>query len=305
MEKKIQSGAAYLNIGCGNHFLSDWENLDFEPKNSSVRKWDIRRGLPCPDEHFDLVYSSHVLEHLSSAEVEKLIQECRRVLRPGGTLRVVVPDLEAMAREYLSAAVAEGEGKKSKKGLESAVCSLRSSDSLRLAWSTLFLIDQLTRTEPGGEMGKMLEAFNGDIPDFIREQLGQDWVDRYMPTRDKRLGERRDFRMSGRIAAGLRWRGRYLRQKTERAFCEMIPGLADFVERWKIAGYLKSGERHQWMYDRYSLAELLLSCGFVNPVILSHTETASGCEEVIKLDADESGRPYRPMSVYAEARADA
>ncbi len=57
----------------------------------------MRQGIPFPDRSFDVVYHSHVLEHLSKSEASKFLKECSRVLRPQGVLRVVVPDLEEIA----------------------------------------------------------------------------------------------------------------------------------------------------------------------------------------------------------------
>ena len=64
---------------------------------------DLRRGIPFADESFEVVYHSHVLEHLSQVEAHRFLCECCRVLTPGGTMRVVVPDLEEIARLYLRA----------------------------------------------------------------------------------------------------------------------------------------------------------------------------------------------------------
>jgi SAM-dependent methyltransferase len=63
---------------------------------------DLRKGIPAEDSTVDAVYHSHVLEHLDRDAVPGFFAEIRRVLRPGGVHRVVVPDLERYAREYLS-----------------------------------------------------------------------------------------------------------------------------------------------------------------------------------------------------------
>ncbi len=62
---------------------------------------DIRKGIPASDASADAVYHSHVLEHLDRGAVSGFLSEIHRVLRPGGVHRIVVPDLERYAREYL------------------------------------------------------------------------------------------------------------------------------------------------------------------------------------------------------------
>lgn len=62
---------------------------------------DLKKGIPAPSESVDAVYHSHVLEHIDRDAVPRFFEEIRRVLRPGGVHRVVVPDLERHAREYL------------------------------------------------------------------------------------------------------------------------------------------------------------------------------------------------------------
>jgi SAM-dependent methyltransferase len=65
--------------------------------------WDLRRGIPFEDNVFDVVYHSHVLEHIDRTQAKGFLEECRRVLKPGGAIRVVVPDLETLARRYVHA----------------------------------------------------------------------------------------------------------------------------------------------------------------------------------------------------------
>src|ERR1700730_4755324 len=91
----------YLNLGCGYHFHPDWVNLDLQPSVPQVRRWDLRKRLPFDDASVDFVYHSHVLEHFSRKEGQKFMRECHRVLRPGGIIRVAVPDLERIAKLYL------------------------------------------------------------------------------------------------------------------------------------------------------------------------------------------------------------
>ena len=62
---------------------------------------DLSRGIPFPESSVDVVYHSHVLEHLDRDVARKFIRECARVLRPGGLIRVVVPDFERYCRNYL------------------------------------------------------------------------------------------------------------------------------------------------------------------------------------------------------------
>jgi predicted SAM-dependent methyltransferase len=60
----------------------------------------VRKRFPLPDASFDLVYSEHMLEHLTYAEGQGCLRECRRVLKPGGVIRVATPSLERIARLY-------------------------------------------------------------------------------------------------------------------------------------------------------------------------------------------------------------
>jgi len=62
---------------------------------------NLAYGIPLPSESADYVYSSHFLEHLPKDVGEGLIREAHRILKPGGTLRVCVPDLELAISEYV------------------------------------------------------------------------------------------------------------------------------------------------------------------------------------------------------------
>lgn len=62
---------------------------------------DLRKGIPFADDSVGAVYHSHVLEHIDRDQADGFMAEIRRVLRPGGIHRVVVPDLETLVRRYV------------------------------------------------------------------------------------------------------------------------------------------------------------------------------------------------------------
>jgi SAM-dependent methyltransferase len=70
------------------------------PEQTRVR--DLTKGIPHATGSVDVVYSSHFLEHLPRDHADALVRESFRVLRPDGWMRLVVPDLEVLARAYAS-----------------------------------------------------------------------------------------------------------------------------------------------------------------------------------------------------------
>lgn len=71
------------------------------PKN--VLYGDIVQGLPLPNGSIDLLYCSHVLEHLTFEEAQLALRNCYYHLKPGGIFRLVLPDLEAIVQQYVQA----------------------------------------------------------------------------------------------------------------------------------------------------------------------------------------------------------
>jgi SAM-dependent methyltransferase len=87
----------------GLHWLGMVRGPHLAPRSRAIVRHDIRRRLPYPDGSVDAIYTSHALEHLYLGEVRGVLAECARVLRPGGRLRLALPDGERMARELLAA----------------------------------------------------------------------------------------------------------------------------------------------------------------------------------------------------------
>lgn len=63
--------------------------------------WDLRYGIPFGDGTVDKVYSSHLFEHLPYGDGQKLLAEALRVLKPGGTFSIVVPNARLYVEHYM------------------------------------------------------------------------------------------------------------------------------------------------------------------------------------------------------------
>lgn len=120
-----------LNLGCGNKTCHDprvvnidwsiylkfktsaWlrplvpiffhgERLErFHAIPNNVVAHNLSKGIPFADNSVDMVYHSHMLEHLDREVAESFLLEVKRVLKPDGIHRIVVPDLEIFCRAYL------------------------------------------------------------------------------------------------------------------------------------------------------------------------------------------------------------
>lgn len=89
-----------LQLGTSNNVLSGWLNTDVAPNHRSVVYLDVTKAFPLSDNTFDYVFSEHMIEHVSHSDGQMMLQECFRVLRPGGTVRVATPDLKVLLSLY-------------------------------------------------------------------------------------------------------------------------------------------------------------------------------------------------------------
>jgi SAM-dependent methyltransferase len=89
-----------LNFGCGPMLAAGWLNSDRLAAPGNDLPCDIRTGLPLADASMDYVVAMHVLQDLAYPEIEPALRELRRVLAPGGVLRIGVPDLDRAIAAY-------------------------------------------------------------------------------------------------------------------------------------------------------------------------------------------------------------
>jgi len=88
----------YLNLGGSvnchpNPGYENYISVDINPPDMECAvKWDLRKAIPLPDDSVDRVLSEDFLEHVTVEDIRSIICECFRVLKPGGFMRIGVPD---------------------------------------------------------------------------------------------------------------------------------------------------------------------------------------------------------------------
>ncbi len=96
----LASGDALkLHLGCGSNHIDGWVNIDLVSTAADL-PWDLRYPLPFPENSVFAIFHEHLLEHLQFPAAATFLRECYRALRPGGVLRVAVPDFGRFARDY-------------------------------------------------------------------------------------------------------------------------------------------------------------------------------------------------------------
>ncbi len=283
-----------VNIGCGRVWHPYWINLDHQPTSPEVRPFDIRKPLPFESGTVDAVYASHVLEHLDREEGLGLLQECRRVLKPGGILRIVVPDLEDLCRFYLDRL--------------NAVCEQPTAkNETAYDWAYLQLLDQHVRRRTGGELVEYLDRpglianehiadrLSNNVRILLEERARRDWI-----APSAHLYEAQEHRPAAqrRFEAIRSLRGR-VRNLLVGIARKILP--ASLVDGLETAAFLRLGELHRIGYDRFSLPRLLEQAGLDNVAVMSASESSIDGFSTSGLDTVD-GRPRKPGSLFVEAR---
>ncbi len=273
-----------LNLGCGNRFHPDWVNINFSSTDEGVIAADLSKGIPFPDESFDMVYHSHLLEHFSKTDAPGFVGECNRVLRPEGIVRVVVPDLETIARQYLSA-------------LENAKVSVEGSEH-NYDWMLLEMFDQITRNQSGGEMARYLSQESIPNEEFVVSRCGAEARNLIVSGRERRQEvDTGAFKKRSNVRKALSalLRPNLLRKRL------LLGLLGDSYNALQIGRFRLSGENHQWMYDSYSIRRLLEATGFKEFVVRDASESYNPNWSSFNLDTEPDGSIYKPDSLFVEA----
>ena len=262
-----------LNLGCGLRFSAGWTNVDFVSQAPEVMACNLLKGIPFADATFDVVYHSHVLEHFSREDANGFIKECYRVLKPGGIIRVVVPDLESIINQYIHWRAKAQQGD--------------STAQANYNWIMLEMYDQCIRHYSGGEMGKYLTQPHVPNEEFVRSRLG-DYYD--IARRQAAEGSSKSIKT---LMCKTSW--------VKKIYDHMTGHLPSFLARYKVGKFRLGGEPHLWMYDSYSLERPLLQCFFTETRVCSANESKIANWSAYLLDTDADGTVYKKDSLYIEA----
>lgn len=279
----------YINLGCGRRYHPKWINIDFVSSGDGVLAHNLSRGIPSPNASCNVVYHSHLLEHFPKDGAQFFLRECHRVLVVGGIMRIAVPDLESIAKNYLYALSKAAVGEK--------------EWVAHYEWMLLEMYDQTVRNISGGAMLEYLMQEVVLNEEFVFNRCGVEAQKQREIARQKHV----DFSSNGAP-----WVTNPLHKVKEMlASVKRLPMtvrerivqhlLGDEYEALKIGRFRLSGEVHQWMYDRYSLRSLLTSCGFVEIVQRSASESYIPNWSDYNLDTEPDGSIYKPDSIYMEA----
>ena len=261
------------------------ENLDINPYIDGVESWDAKLGIPAKSNSVDCIYHSHLLEHLNLEQGELLTRECHRVLKPGGILRIALPDLERICRDYLHA-------------LED-VDQNKEFSQLNAHWMRLELFDQMTRQTSGGLMLKFLKSSPANN-EFLIQRCGQGIISNFETNRSSQNPNISFETLPWHLSLKQKIRNwtdpHFLKEK----LIKIILNDNDY-DALCSGRFQNCGELHKHMYDRISLSELLKKVGFVKCILQSYASSLIPNWEEFELDTTNSGDVRKPDSLFLEA----
>ena len=90
-----------INLGSGHWKLPGWINVDLDPRSRPDVCADLSAPLPFRNACADYLHTEDFIDQLDLTHAQGFLRECHRILKPGGVLRVLTPDVEQLARLYL------------------------------------------------------------------------------------------------------------------------------------------------------------------------------------------------------------
>ena len=190
-------------------------------------------------------------------------------------MRLATPDLERICRDYLATLQAiDRQEPHAKENAE---------------WMRIELYDQTVRETSGGAMLQFFQRSEIQNMDFVRGRIGLEADEIHQSVTIAHPRRRPGLRDAAAAALAL----------ARRAAITAVAG-RNGRRAYDIGRFRLGGEVHQWLYDRHSIAELLRSCGFVDPLIRTATDSRIPGWSSFHLDASPDGMPIKRDSMYVE-----
>lgn len=263
----------YLNLACGDFYLksSDWVNLDWYPHSKYVEKANLLAKLRFEDESFDVIYTSHFIEHIPLQNLNFVLSECFRVLKPEGVIRIVVPDLENIVREYIR--------------------NLDNRELDKAEFNSIELLDQCVRSKSGGNLASWRgrQDLTQELRKYVSHRTGYIYKISTIPgvTQSKTS----HLRFPKITRARIQW-----------AYCKLITKL---MPGWFVQNHVNftnTGELHKWVYDENLLSKHLAATGFRDVTRYSPQTSRIHDFPFVPLDLDENLNVRKgEESMYIEA----
>lgn len=287
---KVTKQPVLVNLGCGDYYHDDWINIDLVKMGPSVIQHDLSQGIPLESGVVDAVYTSHVLEHIPYQAVPFFLRESFRVLRTGGVIRTVVPNLEQIARLYLETLEA---------ALHPESGPVQAAD---YEWMTIELLDQLTRNGGGGKMLEYLMQPQLINEPYVRSRIGagvMDYAQSYAELMARPPSMLDRFKQVLQSDRQRLWS--YLQRNIiDQGIIRLLFGKKT-ASALAVGRYRQSGTHHQWMYDRFSLRQIMSTAGFSNFQVMTATTSNIPAWTQYELDITSDGAVYKPDSIFVEA----
>lgn len=90
-----------LHLACGPNIAEGWANIDIL-EGEKIKHHDLTEPLPYDDASVDAIFHEHFIEHLIKTDAENFLNDCYRVLKTDGAMRLGWPDLEKLLNAYVS-----------------------------------------------------------------------------------------------------------------------------------------------------------------------------------------------------------
>ena len=230
-------------------------------------KHNLLSPLKFNDNTFDFIYCSHFIEHLTKDQLRRFLNECYRILKPNGIIRIVTPDFDEMVFTYTNL--------------------INSGKKNQAAFVKLEIIDQLVRKRSGGEL---YDYYSNDLSEqfvsFIRSRTGEELSSSTRPTNFKSFISK-------------------LRRLIFRSYVKLICFLLPKAFKNLNVSFADVGELHQWLWSENELITQLHHLNFKDCQKMNYTESLSSYFKdsyLIDLDINRSLPRKGSESMYIEAK---